>query len=88
MVAVDMAASQGKAKSKTDYLIGTGFWEEVAVLLLFGTSARFYKVVAVQCRNEDTVPTSDPTSYDLGTPSAAIAAAWSACTAASPMIAS
>lgn len=35
-------------------------------------TSRFWKVVAVQCRNEDTVPTSDPELFDLGTPSAAI----------------
>jgi hypothetical protein len=32
-------------------------------------TSRWYKVVAVQCRSEDTVPSGDPASYDFGTPS-------------------
>lgn len=35
-------------------------------------TARYYKVVAVQCRNEDTVPDDDPDAFDYGTPSDAL----------------
>jgi len=31
MVAMDMATSSGKAKSKADYLLSTGVWQAVAV---------------------------------------------------------